>query len=110
MAKIVVIDDDYALEILVENLSYRGHDVRRLGSAAKALEDLRYILSVDLVIHDIIMSCPVSLEGHIYIWIFLLPRNMTYRSLSTKSFLFTTLMEQSDGILTTSAPICCMIK
>ncbi len=31
MANIVIIDDDYSIEILVENLGYRGHDIRILG-------------------------------------------------------------------------------
>jgi len=60
MANIIIIDDDYALEILVENLKYRGHEVRRLGSASRALSDLDDIISADLIILDIIMEIPES--------------------------------------------------
>jgi len=60
MANIVIIDDDYAQEILAEHLRYRGHEVRRLGSASLALSDLDSIISVDLIILDIIMEMPES--------------------------------------------------
>lgn len=58
MANITIIDDDYAQEILAENLRYRGHEVRRLGSASLALRDLDTIISADLIVLDIIMEIP----------------------------------------------------
>ena len=61
MANIVIIDDDYAQEILAENLSYRGHEVRRLGSASETLRNLEDVLSADLIILDVIMEIPDSL-------------------------------------------------
>lgn len=61
MANIVIIDDDYALEILAENLRYRGHEARRLGSASETLRNLEGVLSADLIILDIIMEIPDSL-------------------------------------------------
>jgi len=60
MANITIIDDDYAQEILAENLRYRGHEVRRLGSASLALRDLDNIISTDLIVLDIIMEIPES--------------------------------------------------
>lgn len=63
MANIIIIDDDYALEILAENLTYRGHDACRLKSASEALQDIRYILSADLIVLDVIMECPDSISG-----------------------------------------------
>jgi len=57
LANIVIIDDDYALEILADNLRFRGHAVRRIASAAEALRDISKIASTDLIILDIIMEC-----------------------------------------------------
>lgn len=60
MANITIIDDDYAQEILAENLRYRGHEVRILRSASLALRDVADIISADLIVLDIIMEVPES--------------------------------------------------
>jgi len=56
MAKISIIDDDAALEILAENLSFRGHEVRRYSSVEKALNFSDDILSSEIIILDIYMD------------------------------------------------------
>jgi len=61
MSKISIIDDDAALELLAENLSFRGHEVRRFNSTSSALSSLDDILSSELIILDIFMDVPVSL-------------------------------------------------
>jgi len=58
MTKIVLIDDDYASEILLENLGFRGYDARRINSATTALQAIDDIVKADLVILDIIMERP----------------------------------------------------
>lgn len=63
MARIVILDDDYASEILVEHLGYRGHEVRRLTSADEALQDLKVIAQSDLLVLDIIMARSPSVSG-----------------------------------------------
>lgn len=62
MKKIAVIDDDYASEIVVENLRHRGFDARRIKSAADAFASLDDIASCDLVILDMIMARPSGVE------------------------------------------------
>jgi CheY-like chemotaxis protein len=56
MSKIFLIDDDLASEIIVENLSWRGHEVRRISSIDEALQDIEKITVADLVILDLIMA------------------------------------------------------
>jgi CheY-like chemotaxis protein len=56
MARIALIDDDYAMEVLVENLCFRGHVANRINSAAEALQSIEEIAKNDLVILDIIMA------------------------------------------------------
>jgi predicted nucleotide-binding protein len=63
MAKIIVIDDDFAAEILIENLSYLGHDARRLRSMEEALAALDQIVMADLLILDIIMPRSENVSG-----------------------------------------------
>jgi len=63
MARIVIVDDDYASEILVEHLGYRGHDVRRLTSADEALKELKVITESDLLVLDIIMARSPSVSA-----------------------------------------------
>jgi CheY-like chemotaxis protein len=58
--RIVVIDDDLAMEAVSEAFHYRGHDARRVNSASAALADIDQIASADLVILDIIMPWPDS--------------------------------------------------
>ncbi|MBI4288716.1 MAG: nucleotide-binding protein [Chloroflexi bacterium] len=60
MAKVCIIDDDYLLAILAENLGFRGHDVTRYSSAAQAIQNLPHIRSSRLVILDVIMQWPES--------------------------------------------------
>lgn len=54
--RIVLVDDDYATEILAESLRFRGFDVHRISSAADAIANLELLASADLVILDIIMQ------------------------------------------------------
>ena len=56
MPRIAMIDDDYASEILVENLRNRGYDANRFNSASDAIESIEFVISVDLVILDMIMA------------------------------------------------------
>ena len=56
MPNIVIIDDDYSLEVLADNLRFRGHEVRRVASAAEALGSVPALSSADLIILDIIME------------------------------------------------------
>lgn len=60
MSEIVVVDDDYASGILVDNLTFLGHDVVRFRSADEALTDIEHTTNSDLIILDIIMEPPAS--------------------------------------------------
>lgn len=62
MADIFIIDDDLATEVLMDNLRYRGHDVVRIASTSEALEKINEVLSAHLVILDIIMPWPSTIE------------------------------------------------
>jgi len=55
LAKIIVIDDDPAISILSEFLSFNGYDVQRIMTAKTALEEMKKITSADIIILDIIM-------------------------------------------------------
>jgi predicted nucleotide-binding protein len=61
MASIVLVDDDLASDLLVDNLRQRGHEVRRLCSTEDALEDVTSLAKADLVVLDLIM--PFSRAG-----------------------------------------------
>ena len=63
MSKIILIDDDYATEVLVENLALRGFEARRINSATAALASIEDIAAADLVILDIIMERPPNSGG-----------------------------------------------
>jgi len=63
MANIKIIDDDLAMEVLVETLIYRGHNVERIPSASEALQAVERIVETELVILDVIMDWPAGLEG-----------------------------------------------
>ena len=65
MSKILIIDDDAALELLAENLRFRGHEVERFSSASQALDSLDKVLSNNLVILDILMDMPDSRIGQL---------------------------------------------
>jgi predicted nucleotide-binding protein len=60
MPKIVLIDDDFATELIVERLADRGYEARRINSADAALATISEIVSADLVILDVIMARPPS--------------------------------------------------
>jgi CheY-like chemotaxis protein len=63
MACITIIDDDFGMEILADNLRYLGHEVTRLPSASDAAANQAAILKSDLVLLDIIMERPVGMQG-----------------------------------------------
>ena len=58
MSRIFIVDDDLAMELLVENLHFRGHEIERLASAQEALDRVDDLTSAHLVILDIIMEWP----------------------------------------------------
>ena len=58
MARIVIIDDDVAMDILRQRLHYVGPNVCRYDSFASALEHIDELLSADIIILDIIMPFP----------------------------------------------------
>lgn len=57
MAKIVIVDDDMSMNVLVESLHFRGHEAYRIATVADALSQIDQILLSDIVILDVIMSC-----------------------------------------------------
>lgn len=61
MAKICIIDDDFASESLVEYLTGVGHDVTRYNSADNAFKALSAVLENDLIILDVMMEPPLDL-------------------------------------------------
>jgi CheY-like chemotaxis protein len=63
MAKLVIVDDDFACGILVENLQSLGHEVKRFDSAAAALGAVDEIAASDLLILDVIMPRPPDTGG-----------------------------------------------
>lgn len=62
VASIVVIEDDPAMNGLVDRLRFHGHDVQRITSAKMALDDMDKVVSADLVFLDIIMPWPAELS------------------------------------------------
>ena|SRR6266481_845513 len=58
MAKIVIIDDDIAMDILAQRLRYAGHEVSRHTSLEDATAAFQGILGADLIFLDIIMPWP----------------------------------------------------
>lgn len=63
MANVIIVDDDFASEILVEQLRFHGHEVQRLQSADEALQEIDAITASDILILDIIMARPASMPG-----------------------------------------------
>lgn len=63
MAKILIIDDDPAMDLLVDGLRYRGHEAERISSASDALGDLGRSLAADIVILDILLPWPENIAG-----------------------------------------------
>jgi CheY-like chemotaxis protein len=68
MAKIFIIDDDAAADLLAENLVYRGHDAKRIRSVHEALKNVHAVSGADLVVLDLVMPSGAELgtsaEGH----------------------------------------------
>jgi CheY-like chemotaxis protein len=60
MATIFFVDDDYASELIADNLRQRGHDVQRVSSADEALRDADRLAHSDLVVLDLIMPRPAD--------------------------------------------------
>lgn len=58
MARVAIIDDDLAMDILTDGLHFRGHDAYRIATVADALREIERIVSADLVVLDIIMPWP----------------------------------------------------
>jgi predicted nucleotide-binding protein len=63
LPNIVLIDDDYAADLIVENLGYHGYSARRIGSFQAALDSIDEIIKADLIILDIIMERSESGKG-----------------------------------------------
>jgi CheY-like chemotaxis protein len=55
MANIFLVDDDFASELIVENLRQRGHTVSRLADADSAMANSKEIAASDLVVLDLVM-------------------------------------------------------
>jgi CheY-like chemotaxis protein len=62
MATIFFVDDDFASELIIENLRYRGHDVQRASSVDEALQDADRIAKSDLVVLDLIMPSSAAVS------------------------------------------------
>ncbi len=62
MLKITIIDDDLAIEIFMDSLRYNGHNTCIIPSASEAIDNIDKILDSDIIILDIIMPWPSSIE------------------------------------------------
>jgi DNA-binding NtrC family response regulator len=60
VSEIVIIDDDYSTELIVENLGFHGYSASRIGSFDLAIKSMDQITEADLVVLDIIMERPVD--------------------------------------------------
>jgi CheY-like chemotaxis protein len=58
MARVFIVDDDLAMDLLTESLRFRGHDAQRITSATEALDKLDDLVCADLIVLDIIMPWP----------------------------------------------------
>ena len=58
MADIIIVDDDYASEILADTLRGVGHDVRRFRAVDDALANIKQLASSDLIVLDVMMPLP----------------------------------------------------
>ena len=58
MSTIHIVDDDFAIEALVDHLKLRGHNVKRYKNAEDALENLEELIKCDLVVLDLMMERP----------------------------------------------------
>ena len=55
MSKIIIVDDDPAMNLLAEGLTYRGHEVKMCSSPSDALQNRAALADADVVILDILM-------------------------------------------------------
>ena len=63
MADIILVDDDYASEILADTLRGVGHDVRRFRSVDDALDNITSLASSDLIVLDVMMPLPSKVSS-----------------------------------------------
>jgi CheY-like chemotaxis protein len=61
MANIVIVDDDMGMDVLTQFLQFRGHRVRRIATAAAALDSILDLTQADLIVLDVIMPWPPAL-------------------------------------------------
>jgi CheY-like chemotaxis protein len=52
MPNIFIVDDDLAMDVLAENLRYRGYKAERIPSAQKALDRIEDLAAAHLLILD----------------------------------------------------------
>ena len=55
MARIFFVDDDFASDLIVENLRHRGHEALRVSSVEDAVRRIDDIVRSDMVVLDLIM-------------------------------------------------------
>ncbi len=60
MANIAIVDDDLSMDLLVENLRYRGHEAFRIPTVGEALKKIKSLVRNDLIVLDIMMPPPYS--------------------------------------------------
>jgi len=60
MARITIIDDDRAMDLLSDNLRYRGHEASHVSSFEEAVAGIATIVDSDVVVLDIVMSWPAG--------------------------------------------------
>ncbi|HLW55554.1 MAG TPA: TIR domain-containing protein [Candidatus Angelobacter sp.] len=60
MATVYFVDDDFASEMIVENLTLRGHTAARISTVDDALKRIGEICKADLVVLDLVMPHSAS--------------------------------------------------
>lgn len=63
MANVIIVDDDFASEILVEQLRFHGHEVQRLQSADEALQEIDAIEPEDIEERRLICGDAYAFQG-----------------------------------------------
>ena len=58
MARLFIIDDDAAMDVLRDSLLHRGHQVERIASIQEALNRIGDLVKAHAIILDIIMAWP----------------------------------------------------
>jgi CheY-like chemotaxis protein len=58
LTRILIVDDDVAMDVLADSLRFRGHEVERISSAKEVFDRLDELVGNDVVILDIIMAWP----------------------------------------------------